>query len=269
MGRSAEQLARLPAVGYIYLGEVPYGKALELQSKLCRRRIDEIYSGPPGTRVPREQRRLADSLILLQHAPVYTNGRRNHGKLPAEDIERLRQLSCEYFETNRGGEITFHGPGQLVAYPNLYLRDHFLGTKCYVEGLENTVIETCAQFGVDADRQPGFPGVWVSPTQKIAALGTHVQKYVTSHGFALNCTTDLKWFNQIIPCGLEGKTAASLQSVLEQNQRGATDAATVDVTVDSVLPVVVDSFRKVYGCDIRPLEHVSPATCEEIAQLLK
>ncbi|KAJ1735156.1 hypothetical protein LPJ61_000684, partial [Coemansia biformis] len=144
LGRSAEQLARLPPVGYVYLGEVPYGKALEMQRQLCRRRIDEIYNQPDGDR---DSRALADVLVLLQHPPVYTNGRRNRGKLPSEDVARLRGLGSEYVETNRGGEITFHGPGQLVVYPTLYLKDHFLGAKCYVQGLENTIVETCARIG--------------------------------------------------------------------------------------------------------------------------
>ncbi|KAJ1937360.1 hypothetical protein FBU59_004772, partial [Linderina macrospora] len=177
--------------------------------------------------------------------------------------ERLQSLGCEYFETDRGGEITFHGPGQLVAYPSMYLQDHFLGTKCYVKGLENVVIESCAQFGVDADRLEGFPGVWTSETEKVAALGTHVRRYVTSHGFALNCTTDLKWFNEIVPCGLEGKTATSLQAVL------AARGKTVDVSVETVLPTVIDSFSKVFACDVKPLEETSPWTYGVLQDLLE
>ncbi|KAJ2828368.1 hypothetical protein IWW50_001423, partial [Coemansia erecta] len=166
--------------------------------------------------------------------------------------------------TNRGGEITFHGPGQLVGYPNLYLKDHFLATKCYVEGLEHTIVETCARYGVEAKGVRGFPGVWTSPTQKVAALGTHVQRYVTSHGFALNCTTDMKWFREIIPCGLEGKTAISLQTLVEQHNHSGCDAS-----VDAVLPVLVQSFANVFGCNVEPLERVSPVTFDFIQGLLK
>ncbi|KAJ2305495.1 hypothetical protein IWW55_001903 [Coemansia sp. RSA 2706] len=230
LGRSAEQLSRLPTIGYVYLGQVPYHKALEMQQQLCRARIDELYALPPAARADRSNRKYSDALILLQHPPVYTNGRRNRGKLTPEEIARLRDLDCDYFETNRGGEITFHGPGQLVGYPNLYLKDHHLATKCYVEGLENTIVETCARFGIAAKSMPGFPGVWTSPTQKVAALGTHVQRYVTSHGFALNCTTDMKWFREIVPCGLDGKTAVSLQTLVERQWSGQ------DASVDAVLP---------------------------------
>ncbi|KAJ2343409.1 hypothetical protein GGH92_004928 [Coemansia sp. RSA 2673] len=264
LGRSAAQLSSLPPIGYIYLGNVSYAKALDMQKQLCRKRIDEIYAGPHNSRIPRGTRTLADSLILLEHSPVYTNGRRNHGVLSVDEITRLRKLGCDYVETNRGGEITFHGPGQLVAYPNLYLKDHHLGTKCYVKGLEHTIVEACARLGIDADVVDGFPGVWVSHTQKVAALGTHVQKYVTSHGFALNCTTDMKWFDEIVPCGLEGRSATSLASVLARQGRSE-----VDSSIGAVLPTVIDSFKAVFGCDVLPLEEVSPETYAMIRQLLE
>ncbi|KAJ2709976.1 hypothetical protein H4R19_003980 [Coemansia spiralis] len=257
LGRSAEQQARLPAVGYVYLGEVPYSKALEMQRQLCRRRIDEIHN---------QQRTLSDALILLQHPPVYTNGRRNRGKLSAAEIARLRGLGSEYVETDRGGEITFHGPGQLVAYPSVCLKDHFLGAKCYVDGLERTVVEACARVGVAAAAVPGFPGVWTSPSEKVAAVGTHVKRFVTSHGFALNCTTDMKWFREIVPCGLEGRTAVSLQTLVARQQGGSGAAA---VGVDAMVPTVVSSFARVFGCDVRPLEAVSPATLRAIHELLQ
>ncbi|KAJ2910398.1 hypothetical protein GGI21_000912 [Coemansia aciculifera] len=235
-----------------------------MQKQLCRQRIDEIYSGPRHACVPRKSRILADTLILLEHTPVYTNGRRNYGALSADETSRLQKLGCDYVETNRGGEITFHGPGQLVAYPNMYLKDHYLGTKCYVKGLEYTIVETCARLGIDADIVDGFPGVWVSQTEKVAALGTHMQKYVTSHGFALNCTTEMRWFTEIVPCGLQGKSATSLASVLAKQGR-----ANVDASVGAVLPMVIDSFKAVFGCDVLPLEQVSPETYSIITQLVQ
>ncbi|PIA18067.1 lipoyltransferase [Coemansia reversa NRRL 1564] len=263
LGRTADQLRTLPPVGYVYLGEVPYHKALEIQTKLSRRRIDEIYGNTHTSSAGIKGRMLSDVLILLQHPPVYTNGRRNRGKLSSEEVSRLNGLGCDYVETNRGGEITFHGPGQLVAYPIMYLKDHHLATRCYVEGLEHTVARTCAHFGIKAKGISGFPGVWTSPTQKIAALGTHVQRYVTSHGFALNCTTDMKWFREIVPCGLDGRTAVSMQALLEQQK------SSVDVSIDAVLPVVVKSFGQIFGCDVRPLSEVSPATLNVINKLLR
>ncbi|KAJ2797192.1 hypothetical protein H4R20_005272 [Coemansia guatemalensis] len=262
LGRTADQLRTLPPIGYVYLGEVPYHKALDMQTKFCRRRIDEIYSNTGQLRAGSQGRLLSDVLVLLQHPPVYTNGRRNRGKLSSEEISRLHGLGCDYVETNRGGEITFHGPGQLVAYPIMYLKDHHLATRCYIEGLEHTVAKTCAHFGIEAKGITGFPGVWTSPTQKVAALGTHVQRYVTSHGFALNCTTDMKWFREIVPCGLDGRTAVSMQTLLAQQK------SPVDASVDAVLPVVVKSFGQVFGCDIRPLSEVSPATLDVIHKLL-
>ncbi|KAJ2081779.1 hypothetical protein H4R24_002105 [Coemansia sp. RSA 988] len=262
LGRTTDQLRALPPIGYIYLGEVPYRKALEMQTKLCRKRIEEIHDNTRQSLTESQGRRLSNVLVLLQHPPVYTNGRRNRGKLSSEEITRLHGLGCDYVETNRGGEITFHGPGQLVAYPILYLKDYHLATKCYVRGLEHTVTKTCAHFGIKAKGIDGFPGVWTSPTQKIAAIGTHVQRYVTSHGFALNCTTDMKWFREIVPCGLDGRTAVSMQTLLAQQGNP------VDTNIDAVFPVVVKSFSQVFGCDVRPLSEVSPETLDAIHRLL-
>ncbi|KAJ2852254.1 hypothetical protein IWW36_000396 [Coemansia brasiliensis] len=259
LSRSAEQLSQLPAVGYVYLDTVPYRKALELQKQLCQRRINEIHAKPS---IQRSERKYSDVLILLQHPPVYTNGRRNRGKLQADEIKRLEQLGCDYIETNRGGEITFHGPGQLVGYPIMYLKDHFLATKCFVQGLEVTVSETCARLGIKATSIEGFPGVWASNTQKVAALGTHVQRYVTSHGFALNCTTDMRWFREIVPCGLEGKTAVSLQALLQEQQSDR------DASIGAVLPLVVQSFTQTFGCKVEPLSKVSPSTFEFIQDFI-
>ncbi|KAJ2652903.1 hypothetical protein GGH99_007565 [Coemansia sp. RSA 1285] len=275
LGRTPAQLARTPPIGYVYLGAgIEYLKALELQQWLVRKRIDEIHGQhqQPGKQQNKEawkDRKYPDVLLLLQHAPVYTNGRRNRGKLAAAEIKRLCKSGdyAEYVETSRGGEITFHGPGQLVVYPIMHLRDHSLGARCFVDGLENSVIETCARFAVDAHRMAGFPGVWASDTQKIAALGTRCQRYVTSHGVALNCTTDLRWFDRIVPCGLDGKVATSLEHILLHrcdDGSGDRTASKPDVSVNSVLPVMLDSFASAFGCDVVPLERLSPATFSEI-----
>ncbi|KAJ2759631.1 hypothetical protein IWQ57_006504, partial [Coemansia nantahalensis] len=120
----------------------------------------------------------------------------------------------------------------------------------------------CARVGVAAEAISGFPGVWTSPREKVAALGTHVKRYVTSHGFALNCTTDMTWFREIVPCGLDGRTAVSLQTLVARQGHG--DAA---VDVEAMVPTVVGSFARVFGCDVRPLEEVSPATLRAIHEL--
>ncbi|KAJ2556572.1 putative lipoyltransferase 2, mitochondrial [Coemansia sp. RSA 1933] len=261
LGRSATQLAKVPAIGYVDLGSgIGYRRGLEVQQRLVRKRIDAIQGGYSED--------LADVVFLLQHAPVYTNGRRNHGSVAAAEIQRLQRHGAQYVETNRGGELTFHGPGQLVVYPVLHLRTHYLATRCFVQGLENTVIETCARLGVPAQKMPGFPGVWVSDTHKVAALGTHCQRYVTSHGVALNCATDLRWFDDIVPCGLPGKAATSLRRILLDRQTA--DPATVEActTVDSVVPLMLDSFATVFSCDLVPLEQLSPATHSVVQDIL-
>ncbi|KAJ2861108.1 hypothetical protein GGI22_002539 [Coemansia erecta] len=254
LGRTAAQLSRVPAVGYVNLGPgVGYRAALELQQRVVRARIDDAH------------RTLADVVFLLQHTPVYTNGRRNRGKMAPAALERLG--GAEFVETSRGGEITWHGPGQLVVYPVLDLRSHRLAMRCFVEGLENTVIETCARLSIGARRMAGFPGVWTSDTHKVAALGTRCQRYVTSHGVALNCAPDLRWFARIVPCGLHGKTATSLRQILLDRH---VDPAAVEqrTSVASVVPLVLDSFATVFGCNVVPLEQLSPNTFAAVQDIL-
>ncbi|RKP33320.1 hypothetical protein BJ085DRAFT_6404, partial [Dimargaris cristalligena] len=147
-------------------------------------------------------------LLLLQHPPTYTLGRRDLNADPMEERRRLEELGATLYQTKRGGQITFHGPGQLVGYPIIHLRDIHLGVRDYVCAIEKTIIGACSQFGVKAHSSEDT-GVWVG-NNKIAAIGIHVQRYITSHGFALNCSTDLDWFNHIIPCGLVGKGVTSI-----------------------------------------------------------
>ncbi|KAI9101940.1 hypothetical protein DFS34DRAFT_567297, partial [Phlyctochytrium arcticum] len=148
-----------------------------------------------------------DIVLLLQHPPTYTAGRRLKGS-DASEGERLRKLGAGYFETLRGGQTTFHGPGQLVGYPILDLRKMGLGVRNYVCTLERFLIDTCSKYGIQAARTQDT-GVWVED-RKIAALGIQVRQHITSHGFALNANVDLEWYKHIVPCGLEGKSVTSV-----------------------------------------------------------
>ncbi|KAJ1673552.1 hypothetical protein EV182_005009 [Spiromyces aspiralis] len=262
LGRAQKDLDCLPPVGYVYLGNVAYDKATRLQTELVSRRIEQVRGGGAGIS------RLIDVLLLLEHPPVYTNGRRNKGKLSDEEIWRVRAAGADYVETNRGGEITFHGPGQLVGYPIMHIKAHHLAARCYVEGLENTIIDVCRKLGLPAFRTPEFPGVWTSPDRKVAAIGSHIRRYITSHGFGLNCTTDLAWFTHIVPCGLEGKYATSLQTELERhnNHKGADFSS---VGVEAVVPLLVESFGSVFNVKMEPLATLSPATLEFIQDRLQ
>ena len=180
------------------LGTVAYEPTWQLQDELAAQR---------------RERRIGDLLLLLEHFPVYTLGR---GGDPANLLAgpaRLRELGAEFVRIDRGGDITFHGPGQLVAYPIVELRDP-LDLRRYVRTLEAAVIATAAAFGVEGGRLDGATGVWVEGRRKLAAIGVRVRRGVTTHGLALNVNTDLRWFAEMIPCGIPDKEVTSLSAEL-------------------------------------------------------
>jgi lipoyl(octanoyl) transferase len=175
-----------------------------------------------------------ERLLLVEHPPVITFGRRPgvERHLLASDAQ-LATLGVEVVQSDRGGDITFHGPGQVVAYPVIRLNDHGLSVGGYVRALERAAIDTCRAFGVAARRDEGAVGVWVDDPgagapAKICAIGVRVRRGVTLHGLALNVTTDLSYFNLIVPCGLAGRPVTSLAALL-----GA-DAPTVDQAKDVI-----------------------------------
>ena len=177
-----------------HLGTVPYRPTWELQDELAEQR---------------RGRRIGDRLLLLEHLPVYTIGRGGDEANLLATPDRLRELGAELVRIDRGGDITFHGPGQVVAYPIVELRDP-LDLRRYVRTLEAAVIATAEAFGVVATRLPGHPGIWVDGERKLAAIGVRVRRGVTTHGLALNVTTDLAWFDEVIPCGIPDKGVTSL-----------------------------------------------------------
>ena len=157
-----------------------------------------------------------ETLAVLEHEPVFSFGRRpryDHLLLDARDLEAR---GARIVESDRGGDVTFHGPGQLVAYPILDLKRRHLGPKDYVCALEETVIRALAIFGIDAERVAGRPGVWVDGA-KIAAVGVRIQDGVSTHGLAFNVETDLSWFDAIVPCGLTGVKVTSVQEALSSS----------------------------------------------------
>ena len=178
-----------------WLGRVPYRPTWELQDELAERR---------------RRREIGDRLLLLEHDPVYTIGRGGDLANMLATPERLAELGTELVRIDRGGDVTFHGPGQLVAYPIVELRDP-LDLRRYVRALETAVIGTAAAFGVEADRLDGWPGVWVDGRRKLAAVGVRVKRGITTHGLALNVSTDLTWFAEMIPCGIPHCEVTSLE----------------------------------------------------------
>ena len=181
-----------------HLGTVPYQPTWELQDELAEQR---------------RGRRIGDRLLLLEHFPVYTIGRGGDAGNMLATPDRLREIGAELIRIDRGGDITFHGPGQIVAYPIVELRDP-LDLRRYVRILEAAIIGTAAAFGVEAARLEGHPGIWVAGERKLAAIGVRVKRGVTTHGLALNVNTDLRWFDEMIPCGIPDKGVTSLSREL-------------------------------------------------------
>jgi lipoyl(octanoyl) transferase len=177
-----------------YLGIQPYGEALALQRSL----VEERRAG-----------RIPDTLLLLEHPHVITLGVRGGRSHLLATPETLAARGVELHESGRGGDITYHGPGQLVGYPILDLKPDRCDIHRYVRNLEEVLIRTVSDYGINARRIAGFTGVWVG-NEKIAAIGVRVARWVTSHGFALNVTTDLDYFGLIVPCGLSDRGVTSI-----------------------------------------------------------
>ena len=181
------------------LGLVPYGDGLELQRQLVEERKAD---------------RIPDTLLLLQHPHVLTIGVKKDGRahiIAAPD--RLSSLGVEVFETGRGGDVTYHGPGQLVGYPVLDLNPDRRDVHRYVRDLEEVMIRVCADYALDAGRVSGFSGAWIGE-EKIGAIGVRISRWITSHGFAFNVATDIDFFNLIVPCGISNRGVTSLASKL-------------------------------------------------------
>ena len=204
------------------LGLVPYEAALEVQRQL----VDE-----------RKAQRIPDQLLLLQHPPVITLGvkvRGDRAHVLAGPDELARQ-GVGLVETGRGGDVTYHGPGQLVGYPILDLNPDRRDVHRYVRDLEEVLIQVAAAFGIAATRQPGLTGAWVGD-EKLAAIGVRIARWVTSHGFALNVANDLRHFDLIVPCGITGKGVTSLERLLGRA-----------VSMDEVESATISAFESVFS----------------------
>jgi lipoate-protein ligase B len=189
---------RMRTCSLIDLGTAPYGEALTLQRRLTTLRTED---------------RLGDVLLLVEHSPVITLGRAGQKAHLRVAESSLAALGIEFFEVERGGDMTYHGPGQLVGYPILNLADHGRDVHRYLRQLEALLIMTLSDFGVTAGRSLGRTGVWVGE-RKIASLGIHVGRWVTRHGFALNVNMDLTPFKLIVPCGIQGAKVTDMAQEL-------------------------------------------------------
>ena len=204
----------------IRLGRVRYGDAM--------RRMHERFEARKAQEAP-------DTLFLLEHEPVITLGRRAEDENIVVPREQLAAQGVEVFETGRGGDVTYHGPGQIVGYPVLDLRPDRCDVRRYVRDLEEVMIRTCADHGVVAGRLDGMIGAWIDGRRKVGAIGVRLSRWVTTHGFALNVCTDLDGFDLIVPCGIRDRGVTSISS---ESGRPA--------TVAEVLDQVEGHFRSVF-----------------------
>lgn len=218
----------MPDAYLVHLGRMAYAEAWELQRQV-------------GERVATGE--LPDTVLLVEHPPVYTLGRAAHGSLDnlLWDEERREAEGIQLFEVDRGGDITYHGPGQLVGYPILDLNRYGRDLHHYLRQLEESLIGALAEFGIEAGRMPPHTGVWVGH-EKVAAIGVKATHWVTQHGFALNVAPHLEHFTGIIPCGISDKGVTSMERLLSRS-----------VELSLVEPVVERHLAKVFGFHYQPI----------------
>lgn len=204
------------AVRFTDLGSWTYQRAWDFQESIFTEVVERKSA---NRKLPKEEQvPTHDTLLFVEHPHVYTLGKSgDFGNLLADD-ERLKAIGAEFFRTNRGGDITYHGPGQLVGYPILDLDAYFTDIHRYLRTLEEVIIATLADYGLSGDRSPGETGVWLDVgtpfARKICAMGVRASRWVTMHGWAFNLNTDLRYFEYIIPCGIKDKAVTSLQREL-------------------------------------------------------
>ena len=204
-------------VEIIDLGLIPYKEAWDLQTSIHRHLIENKRAGYPAPQT--------HYLLLCEHPPVYTLGKSGSEENLKIDDQQLMDFEIEFFKINRGGDITFHGPGQVVGYPILDLDLIFTDVHKYVRGLEEVIIQVLKHYNVNGIRNDRYTGVWVGDSEgshqskKICAIGVHLSRWVSMHGFAFNINTNLGYFNHIVPCGIqdEDKSVCSLASLLGNN----------------------------------------------------
>jgi lipoyl(octanoyl) transferase len=233
------------------LGQMDYQSAWDYQERLLKenvRRKSESGAGSRESGVVDIQTTTLDTqhyLLFVEHPPVYTLGKSGNIENVLINEEMRSKKGIEFFRTNRGGDITFHGPGQLVGYPILDLERFYTDIGKYLRNIEETIILTLAEYGIKAGRSPGETGVWIEPDikgreRKICAIGVRTSRWVTMHGFALNVNTNLDYFNFIIPCGISNKQVTSLEKELGQQ-----------INMEEVKQRLRKNFEKVFNVEMQ------------------
>ena len=229
------------------LGVIEYGEAWQKQDVLMQHNL-QVKSGWYNLG-SYERPAISDTrnyLLLCEHPHVYTLGKSGHMEHLLLNDTRLKELNISFYKTSRGGDITYHGPGQVVGYPILDLELFFTDLGKYMRCLEEVVIEVLAYYGIKGERLPGATGVWLDPdtpkARKICAMGVRCSRWVTMHGFALNVNTDLKYFDYIVPCGISDKSVTSMQKEL----------GTI-IVESEVKTLLLTAFAKIFGAEIMPI----------------
>ena len=222
----------MASFNYIDLGLKDYKECWDYQEEL----LSEISSDKRERKAPSEK----NYFLLVEHPHVYTLGKSGdeHNMLIHADF--LKKIEATYYKINRGGDITYHGPGQLVGYPIIDLENYNIGVREYIEKMEDAIIQTLKYFGIEGGRKEGATGVWLEANhkvraRKICAIGVRVSRYVTMHGFALNVNTDVRYFNYINPCGFSSFGVTTLQQELKR-----------EVDMQEVKDQIKKNFDKLY-----------------------
>ncbi len=222
------------------LGNIEYGDAWRVQDTLLLENTNKKIKLAKGEKADET----IHHLLFCEHPPVYTLGKSGKEEHVLISKEELAKRNIGYYPTNRGGDITFHGPGQVVGYPIIDLEKFFTDIGRYLRCLEDVIILTLDHYGLKGDRSPGETGVWLDPSskmmaRKICAMGVRCSRWVTMHGFALNVNTDLNYFSSIVPCGIPDKQVTSLQKELGR-----------EVDMNEVKELIIKNFEQVFQCSI-------------------
>ncbi len=212
----------MPKIDVYTPGHLDYAEALDIQHQF----VSQCAAGKRG-----------DALILLEHNPVITFGRGGRQANILANAEMLEAKGVQLHKIERGGDVTYHGPGQLVGYIIIDMNNRGRDMHKFLRDIEEMLIEILKEFGLEAGRREGFTGAWVGNI-KLAAIGVAVKRWISFHGFALNVSTDLSYFNLINPCGITDAPVGSISSMLDER-----------IEVDDVIPVAIDKFKEVFGYD--------------------
>ena len=230
----------LPEVKIVNLGLVDYKEAWDIQEQYFRRAIDRKIARRNGEDLPIP----SNYLILCEHPNVYTIGKSGKEDNLLLSSEEVKSKEASFYKINRGGDITYHGPGQLVVYPILDLEQFFTDIHKYMRFLEQAVINTLLKFDIQSSRINGMTGVWLDsalPTaRKICAMGVKSSRWVTMHGIGFNVNTNLEFFSHIVPCGIDDKAVTSMQNELGR-----------EIDMQEGETIIIDEFKSLFGFDVK------------------